>query len=142
LFYLLEENLQWRRTESADIPAIRALWTHAGYGFPFPDLESEKIISSWVAVDEGRIVCWSGAQLQVEIISIMDAAWGSPHERMKVFRRFHPHIAAELMEKGFERAFCTVDPKYPRFARRLLKSKLGWFRWWETLWITKEAFRK
>lgn len=132
--------MQWRRAQASDIPAIRELWFRAQYGFPFPDLASDKIISSWVAVEGERIVCWSGAQLQVEIISIMDAAWGSPHERMKVFSCFHPRIAHEVMEKGFDRAFCTVDPKYPTFAKRLLRSKLGWFEHWKTLWITRHAF--
>lgn len=134
--------MQWRRIQPNDIPAIRELWSLARYGFPFPDLESDKIISSWVAVEGERIVCWSGAQLQVEIISIMDPAWGSPHERMRTFAGFHPLIPQEIFAKGYDRAFCTVDEKYPTFSRRLLKAKLGWFRWFECLWINREAFRK
>lgn len=134
--------MEWRKTQKKDIPAIRRLWELAEYGFPLPDLESDKIISSWVAVECGHVICWSGAQLQPEILSIMDPYWGSPHERMRVFESFHPAVAHEVMKQGFDRAFCTVDPKYPTFARRLLKAKLGWFRWWDTLWITREAFRK
>jgi hypothetical protein len=132
--------VRWRRTQNEDIPAVRSLWESAGYGFPFPDLADAKIVSSWIAEEEGKIVCWSGALPQPEIISIMDASWGSPHRRMAVFAGFHARMWPDLIEKGYSRAFCTVDPKHPKFARRLLKAGLGWFAWWPTLWITREAF--
>jgi hypothetical protein len=134
--------MQWRRTELSDIPAIRKLWERAEYGFPFPDLDSKHLISSWVAVESERIVCWSGAQLVPEIISIMSPEFGSPHERLRCFAAFHKIIAHDVKDHGYERAFCTVDPRYPKFARRLIREKLGWFRWWETLWITtKDALK-
>jgi hypothetical protein len=134
--------MQWRRAETTDIPVIRALWFRAEYGFPFPELTSEKLISSWVAEQDGQIVCWAGAMLVPEIIAIMDPSFGSPHQRMDVFEGFHGRVAEDVISKGHPRAFCTVDPKYPTFASRLLKSGLGWFRHWTTLWITREAFVK
>jgi hypothetical protein len=121
--------MQWRHAEKRDIPEIRRLWATTGYGFPFPDLESEHVISSWVAEEGGCIVCWSGAQLQPEIISIMDPAWGSPHERMRVFGSFHPRVAEDMRDKGHDRAFCTLDPKFPQFGKHL--QRLGWSKGWD-----------
>lgn len=109
------------------------MWIQAGYGFAFPDLADRRIISSWVAVEEGKIICWSGAQLQPEIISIMDSSWGSPHERMKLFGRFHPRLADDLRRRKYERAFCTLDPKFPAFGKRL--GPFGWARGWDYWFI-------
>jgi hypothetical protein len=121
--------MRWRHTTSEDIPEIRRLWERAGYGFAFPDLESENTISSWVAEENGKIRCWSGAILQPEIVSIMDSSFGSPHERVKLFGRFHAPIAQDLRARGFERVFATLDPKYSKFGKRL--AMFGWFRGWD-----------
>ncbi len=124
--------MQWRRTEARDIPEIRRLWELAGYGFPFPNLESEDTISSWVATRDGKIVCWSGAILQPEIISIMDSSFGSPHERVKLFGKFHEPMARDLRARGYERCFATLDPKHPKFGERL--RQFGWAKGWE-YWV-------
>jgi hypothetical protein len=121
--------MQWRRYQSKDEPRIREMWDRAGYGFAFPDLASETIISSWVAVENGQIVCWSGARLEPEIISIMDPEYGSPHSRVKLFGRSHPNVARDLRAKGYERAFCTLDPKFPVFGKRL--KPFGWLKGWD-----------
>lgn len=128
--------MKWRRAERADIPAIRRLWELAKYGFQFPDLGDERIISSWIAEENGEIICWSGAQLQPEVISIMDPDWGSPHQRLKLFGSFHRRIAEDVREKKFERAFCTTDPKFPRFGEHL--RDLGWLKGWDYLFTTTQ----
>ena len=128
--------MEWRRTQKTDIPKIRRLWELGGYGFPFPELESENIISSWVAVQDGKIVCWSGAVLQPEIISIMDSSYGSPHERLKLFGRFHVRMAQDLRARGHERAFATLDPKFPKFGKRL--GIFGWARGWDYWFVLIE----
>jgi len=126
--------MKWRRTTKKDIPAIRELWEQAGYGFDFPDLRSEHLISSWVALEGGKIVLWTGAMQIPEIVAIIDPEWGSPHRRVKLMASLHRPVAEDCRAKGHERAFCNIDPQFCRFWKRL--ERLGWIKSWETMWIT------
>lgn len=121
--------MEWRRTQKEDFPAIRRLWELAGYGFAFPDLASSKVISSWVAEEDGKIICWSGAQLQPELISILDPDWRSPHERLKLLGSFRQRFVDDLPSIGYSRVFATIDPKYPRLGEHL--RRFGWLKGWE-----------
>lgn len=126
--------MTWRRACPDDIPAIREHWKRAGYGFDFP--EFDRLLSSWVAIEDGRIVAWVGAQPQVEIIAIMDCEWGSPHQRSKLFATLHQPVAQDVRDAGHEKAFAQVDPRYAHFGRRL--KSFGWFRAWDTYWVLAE----
>jgi hypothetical protein len=126
--------MQWRRTTKRDFLQIVDLWERADYGFDMPDLASKEMFSSWVAVEDGKIVAWAGAQRVPEIIAIMDPTWGSPHWRRKLFLALHRPIAQDCRDNGYEKAFCNPDPKYCTFSRHL--QKMGWWRGWESLWIT------
>lgn len=126
--------MQWRRTESGDIAAIRKIWEEAEYGFDFPDLADAHFLSSWIALEHGRIVAWAGARTQVEVIAVMDRTWGSPHTRTKLFATLHKPLAEDVHTAGYDRVFANVDPRYPRFGKCL--ARFGWWKGWETWWVT------
>lgn len=85
-------------------------------------------------MEAGQIVAWAGARQAAEIISVMDPEWGSPHIRAKLFVTLHRPVAEDVRAAGFDRGFANVDPRYPRFGRCLMR--FGWWRGWETFWIT------
>ena len=124
--------MKFRRAEATDAEAIRDMHFRGGYGFPMPEMD--KLLSSWVAEENGKIVGWGAVQLQAEIISVLEPTFGSANERMVVIAGFHRPVAQDLRKAGFEKAFCNVDPAYPRFAARLVQSGIGWVKAWETLW--------
>ncbi len=126
--------MRWRRAEPADFAEIHGIWERAHYGFEFPDLADQHVLSSWVAIEDGRIVAWAGARAMPEILSVMEPGWGSPHYREKLFATLHRPVAEDVAAAGFARGFATLDPRYPLFARCLLR--LGWRRGWDTFWIT------
>ena len=119
-----------RRATKGDIPAIEEMHTRAGYSFC---LDLDKFLFSWVTEIDGKIVAWAGAQLQPEIVAVMDPDFGSPHQRMKLFARMHRPLAEDVQAAGYEKVFATLDPKYPGFGRHL--KKLGWFEGWSTMWV-------
>ena len=123
--------MKWRWAQKEDFTAIRELHRKAGYRFECPDLASEKLISSWVATQDGRIVAWAGAQEIAEVISIMDPEFGSPHERQKLFATLHAPVAWDhVRDAGYEKAVCHPVERY-RFGRCL--TRMGWFRGWPEL---------
>lgn len=126
--------MEWRRCTKKDIPAIRKLWESAQYGFAFPEIAGDQIVSSWCALQNGKIVCWSGAMLVPEIIAIMDPQFGSPHERMRTLGKMHVRVGQDVREAGHEKAFANLDPQFPAFERHLRKA--GWWGGWKTLWIS------
>ena len=139
--------MKWRRTEEGDIPRIRELHAKAGYGFEFPLGKKhaylprrDPLLSSWVAEEDGQVVCWAGAILQPEVMAIMDPDYGSPHQRMKAFASFHPLLAKDLAEQGHKRAFANLDPRFPGFGRHL--KPLGWWPVWRQVCIwTKDWYK-
>jgi hypothetical protein len=128
--------MRWRRAKPEDIPEIQRLWKEAAYGFPFPDLESDAFISSWVAIEQGKIIYWAGARLEPEILAICAPSCGSPHQRLKLFAQSHAPIAKDLRARGFERVFATLDPKFPKFGKRL--GVFGWQKGWDYWFLLVE----
>jgi len=126
--------MKWRRTEERDFAIIKELHTKAGYDTEMPDLSSDKMLSSWVFVEDDVIIAWSGVQLMPEAIAILDPDWGSPHSRMRLVGTFHRPLAEDVRKAGYEKVFATIDRKYPGFGKRLIKD-CGWFKAGETVWI-------
>lgn len=127
--------MKWRWAQKEDFADIREIWTRANYGFDFPDLASKRMLSSWVAVEDSKIVAWAGAQLRPEISALVDPDWGGPHQRQKLFATLHQPIAQEVRDAGYDKAFCCVDQ--PRFGRCL--RRLGWHANGLIYWITGKA---
>jgi hypothetical protein len=110
----------WVREMSADdIPAVREIWEKQAYGFDFPDFE--KLVGCHVCVEDGKVIGFAGAELQAEVIGMVDPDWGSPHQKMGMFAALHEPLAAAL---DVEKAYICVQKK--SFGRHL--KKLGWLK--------------
>ena len=127
--------MKLRRYEPSDLPAVYEMHQRAGYGFEFPELE--RMVSSWVAEEDDRIIGWAGAALQPEVTMILDPRWGSPHWREGLIKTFHKPLGVDLEEKGYKKAFANIDPKYKNFKRTL--ARLGWWIGWPTAWVKTES---
>lgn len=122
--------MEFRRFEKSDLPAIRDAWQRSGYGFDFPEMG--KMLSSWVAVENGKVIGWAGAQLMPEVTMIIDPAWGSPHWRLGLVRSLHAPLAQDVAAGGYQKVFANIDPKCPKFLKRLVS--MGWWKAWPTVW--------
>lgn len=116
-----------RKFRKSDVGALRQIYDKAGYGFAFPAISNLEI--SFVREEDGRVVQWVGAQMEAQIFMLMDPEWGSPHQRIRAIADFHAPITKQLDLRGVKTANVALDPKFPKFGRRL--SKLGWS---EALW--------
>lgn len=128
-----------RRLRSKDIPEIERIHREQGYGFELPNIG--ELESCYVVEHEGRVVALAGAEINAQIVMIMDHGWGSPHERMKAICRLHGPITRYLDWRGVVKAYIALDPKYRRFGARMLK--IGWKEaLWKHYWIkVKESLQ-
>lgn len=115
-----------RKLRNTDIPVLREIHKKAGYSFPFPRVEHFEI--GFVAEDGGYPVGMVGAELRAEVTGMFDLDFGSPHERMKLFASLHLPVAEQLNIREVGKAYCFLDPIYPRFGERL--RELGWAETW------------
>jgi hypothetical protein len=120
-----------RKFRKTDIPLLREIHEKAGYGFPFPKVGEMEI--SFVAEEDGKPIGFVGAELRAEITGMFDPAWGSPHERMKLFAGLHLPVAEALEIREVKVGYCFRDPKFPRFGERL--RELGWAEAWTCYWM-------
>jgi len=112
-----------RKFRVADIPQLRRIHATRGYGFKFPETK-ELLAKFTVEADDGQVIGFAGAERTVQIFGIFDSEWGSPHQRMNAIAMLHEPIRQELKRKGFKTAHIWIDPKWPKFGRRLLQ--IGW----------------
>ena len=117
-----------RKFRVADIPQLRRIHQAEGYGFKFPETK-ELFAKFTVEADDGQVVGFAGAERTVQIFGIFDSHWGSPHQRLDAIAKLHEPIRQEVKRKGFKAAHVWLDPKWPKFGRRLLR-----FGWAEALW--------
>lgn len=121
--------MNFRRFAANDEPALREIYKKAGYGFSFPSLTG---ISSWVAVSEGKVIGWAGAELKPEVSMIIDPDAGSAYYKMGIIQSFHKPLARDIRESGFEEVRVDLDPRFPSFGRHLIKY-FHWWKGWDTL---------
>ena len=120
--------MQIRGFRKADTARLREIHKAEGYGFKFPETR-ELFARFTVTDDDGRIVGFAGAELTAQIYGIFDSTWGSPHQRMEAIIKLHEPIRERLKAKQIIAAHVWLDPKWPKFGKRL--SALGWA---EALW--------
>lgn len=106
---------------------MRKIHSKAGYGFKFPNLNTMEI--SYVVEEDGKVIGFAGAEMEAQVYGIFDPSWGSPHQRLRAICDLHAPIAQQLDLRGVKTANVALDPKFPKFGKRL--SKLGWS---EALW--------
>lgn len=116
-----------RRYKKTDLEAVRKIHAKVGYGFKLPNLNTMEI--SYVVEEGGRVVAFAGAEMEAQIFGIFDPDWGSPHLRHRAICNLHAPVAKQLDLRGVKTANVAVDPKFPKFGKRL--SRMGWS---EALW--------
>lgn len=123
----------------SDIPAIERIYREQGYGFE--PLDYGELEACHVVEDEGRVVALAAAEINAQIVLVIDQGWASPHERMKAIGKLHGPLARYLDWRGVVKSYVALDPKFRRFGYRLMQ--FGWKQaLWQHYWIkTKDALR-
>jgi hypothetical protein len=121
-----------RAFRMADVPQLRRIHQAQGYGFKFPETK-ELFAKFTVEADDGRVVGFAGAEKTVQVFGIFDSSWGSPHQRLQAIQALHEPIRQKLKAKGFKTVHVWLDPKWPKFGKRL--SRMGWAQaLWTCFW--------
>lgn len=108
-----------------DVPALKEIYTQAGYAFDFPDFRIAE--EALVAVDsEDRPILGVFAMRTVEMIMVCDQ---NPHPtvRMQAIGLVHQEMQQSLVQKGWQEAISLVGPHLKAYGRHMSR-KFGWLK--------------
>ncbi len=110
-----------RAYETADLPAVKAIFDAQQLGYDFPDLDQPTFFIRLVGEQDGRVVQAAFAHLTAEIYFLIDRTVGTPQERHLNFMAMQEVGRAMAWKPGgLDDLHCWLPPQLEKsFAKRL-----------------------
>lgn len=127
-----------RSYQPSDLLRIRQAFDASGFGYEFPDLDSDPLFLTKVVLtdDNDSPVMGVAVRLEGNAYAWLDNKWGTPSERWAAFRELHEAAKGEASVAGLDTLCCQLPPSIEKsFGRRL--RTVGWRPLnWNT-WVTR-----
>lgn len=127
-----------RLADESDLLQIKALHAETQYNYPVGDINHLRGLHIVVSGDE--VVGAAGFERCAQVVMVVDTTL-PPGYRMEVIKALHIPVANAVLEDESNRAIVFIDPRFPKFGKRL--GQLGWHKnEWQCYEINQQQVRE